>query len=367
MSSQSANLFTSLPQGCNPSAIADIMISTQSVAEPQLKLGGGRFRVRFRSPSQTHRMTTPTHCQTHRWAEAPHLMTPASTASALSAAPLTSVLTSKRPASPGLASTSPAKKRAFTSPYHEFCQELRPLLPTNLRNSEREKLLGIAWKALSGTEKHTFREAPMPLEWGYRDEGHVVWAAPPAAQLHPATSPAPQQLQLAAPPAPQLMPTLNSGERGGWHQGTRVAWAHEPGPKLQLAAPPAPQLQLITAPQLQFASAMMLPPPAPTAAPMLWATRVLPIGTPVGMPVPLQDLRLPPLLPCMSMSYPITSTPALVVPSCVPELLSAAAAHRTLAELSLEKGDQQQLAELIEEQMTGEDAIDIAISLGMPH
>ena len=88
------------------------------------------------------------------------------------------MLTSKRPASPGLASTSPAKKRAFTSPYHEFCQELRPLLPTNLRNSEREKLLGIAWKALSGTEKHTFREAPMPLEWGYRDEGHVVWAAP---------------------------------------------------------------------------------------------------------------------------------------------------------------------------------------------
>ena len=48
-------------------------------------------------------------------------------------------------------------------------------------------------------------------------------------------------------------------------------------------------------------------------------------------------------------------------------LLSAAAAHRTLAELSLGKGDQQQLAELIEEQMTGEDAIDIAISLGMPH
>ena len=96
------------------------------------------------------------------------------------------------------------------------------------------------------------------------------------------------------------------------------------------------------------------------------ATRVLPIGTPVGVPVPLQDLRLPPLLPCMPMSYPITSTPALaIVPSCVPELLSAAAAHRTLAEPGL--GDQQQLAELIEEQMTGEDAIDIAISLGMPH
>ena len=278
-------------------------------------------------------------------------MTPASTASALSAAPLTSVLTSKRPASPGLASTSPAKKRAFTSPYHEFCQELRPLLPTNLRNSEREKLLGIAWKALSGTEKHTFREAPMPLEWGYRDEGHVVWAAPPAAQLHPATSPAPQQLQLAAPPAPQLFTTTAP----------------------QLGAPPAPQLQLTVAQQLQFTAAVMLPPPpAPTAAPVLWATRELPIGMPVGVPVPLQDLRLPPLLPCMPrhLSYPAASPPAPAAPSDrsrVPELLAAAAAHRTLAELSLGKGDQQQLAELIEEQMTGEDAIDIAISLGMPH
>ena len=135
---------------------------------------------------------TATHCQTHRWAEAPHLMTPASppfstsacrkehgtvrvagrdrkpstkaksagpvyysaqTASAPSAAPPASSLASKRPASTGLASTSPAKKRAFTSPYHEFCQELRPLLPLNLRNSEREKLLGVAWKALSGTQK----------------------------------------------------------------------------------------------------------------------------------------------------------------------------------------------------------------------
>ena len=217
---------------------------------------------------------TATHCQTHRWAEAPHLMTPASppfstsacrkehgtvrvagrdrkssakaksagpvyysaqTASAPSAAPPASSLASKRPASTGLASTSPAKKRAFTSPYHEFCQDLRPLLPANLRNSEREKLLGLAWKALSGTEKRKFKA------------------------------------------------TLNSdrcsGGVGGWHEGTRVAWAHvpapqlqlvaPPAPQLQLAAPPAPQLQLITAPQLQFTSAVMLPPPAPTAAPVL--------------------------------------------------------------------------------------------------
>jgi hypothetical protein len=111
---------------------------------------------------------------------------------------------------------------------------------------------------------------------------------------------------------------------------------------------------------------MLPPPPAPTAAPVLWATRVLPIGMPVGVPVPLQDLRLPPLLPCMPrLSYPAAPPPAPAVPSRVPKLLTAAAAHRTFVELDLWGGEQ--LAELMEEQMTGEDAIDIAISLGMPH
>ena len=233
----------------------------------------------------------------------------ASTTSTLSAAPPTSVLT-KRPASmTGLASTSPAKKLAFTSPYHKFCQELRPQLLPTLRNSEREKLLGVAWKVLSGTENPKLKG--------------------------------------------NLMPILNSGGRGGWHEGTRVAWAHEPAPQLQLAAPPAPQLFTTTAPQLGA-------PPA----------RVLPIGMPVGVPVPLQDLRLPPLLPCMPrhLSYPAASPPAPAAPSDrsrVPELLAAAAAHRTFVQLDLGGGEH--LAELIEEQMTGEDATDIAISLGMPH
>ena len=229
-----------------------------------------------------------------------------------SAAPPTSVLSSKRPASTGLASASPAKrskKRAFTSPFHEFCQELRPLLPASLRNSEREKLLGMAWKGLSATERRKFEATPMP--------------------------------------------TLNSGAGEGWHEGYRVAWAHVSAPQLQLAAPPAPQ-------QLQLTSAVMLPPPAPTAAPVL--------------------------LPCMPrLSYPAAPTPAPPVPPHASELLTTAAAHRTFVELTqlclevqqqlmeeqgeeqMEEDDQQQLAGLMEEQMTGEDAVDIAISLGMPH
>ena len=278
---------------------------------------------------------TPAHCQTHGKPKALHLMM-RSCCCPPSAAPPTSVLSSKRPASTGLASTLPAKKRAFTSP-HEFCQELRPPLPASMRNLEREKLLGMAWKGLSGTEKRKLKAT--------------------------------------------LMPTLNSGVGGGWHEGTRVAWAHVPAPRLQLAAPapapqlqlaapPAPQLQLITAPQhLQFTSAVMLPPPAPTGAPVLWATPSVAHwnARSCASAAAVLDLRLPPLLPCMPrLSYPAAPPPALAVPSRASELLTAAAAHRTFVELYL-RGQQQQLADQMEEQMTGEDAVDIAISLGMPH
>ena len=48
-----------------------------------------------------------------------------------------------RPAQPESASARRAKK-AFTSPWHVYCQEQRPLLmPLGMRNREREKLLGV--------------------------------------------------------------------------------------------------------------------------------------------------------------------------------------------------------------------------------
>ena len=185
-----------------------------------------------------------------------------------------------------------------------------------------------------------------------------------------------------------LVPTLNFGVGGGWqHEGTRVAWVHVPAPRLQLADPaPAPQLQLAAppAPQLKLTSAVMLPPPAPAAAPVLWATPSVAHWNArwCASAAAVLDLRLPPLLPCMPrLSYLAAPAPALAVPSRASELLTAAAAHRTFVELCLggqqqlmeeqmEEGDQQQqppLADLMEEQMTGKDAVDIAISLGMPH
>ena len=170
-----------------------------------------------------------------------------------------------------------------------------------------------------------------------------------------------------------VLPTLNSGVGGSWqHEDTRVAWVHVPAPRLQLADPaPAPQLQLAAppAPQLKLTSAVMLPPPAPAAAPVLWATPSVAHWNArwCASAAAVLDLRLPPLLPCMPrLSYPAAPPPALAVPSRASELLTAAAAHRTFVELYL-RGQQQQLADQMEEQMTGEDAVDIAISLGMPH
>ena len=49
----------------------------------------------------------------------------------------------QRPAQPESASARPAKS-TFTSPYHVYCQEQRPLLvPLVMRNRDREKLLGV--------------------------------------------------------------------------------------------------------------------------------------------------------------------------------------------------------------------------------
>ena len=49
----------------------------------------------------------------------------------------------KRAAPPESASAPRISKKAFTSPYHEFCQAERPLLmPLGMANRDRERLLG---------------------------------------------------------------------------------------------------------------------------------------------------------------------------------------------------------------------------------
>ena len=81
-------------------------------------------------------------------------------------------------------------------------------------------------------------------------------------------------------------------------------------------------------------------------------------------PGPLLDPRLPP--------FPRTSLQALSppeLPYLPPEILTAAATHRTGVEhyLGPQLDHQQQLAEVMEDQLTGEDLDEIALSLGMSH
>lgn len=131
--------------------------------------------------------------------------------------------------------------------------------------------------------------------------------------------------------------------------------------------------------------------PSLTAAPMHWGTRVSAvgmqrvaaaahaaapcIGVPMGRPAPLHgprlDLHLRRLSPPAAQIDTAMYISALAPPSSThflthraSALLKAAAAHRTFVEYCL--GDQQQLAELMDQQMTGEEAIEVAISLGMP-
>ena len=275
-------------------------------------------------------------------------------------------LSSKRPASSGQASTSSAraKKRVFTSPYHKFCQERRPLLPAGLSNSEREKELGMAWRAhLSSVEanRQTFSAAPMPLGGWEHGSSRVAWDQ---ATLTPNATHAPApQPQRSAPPAPQLV-LVGQEEPAAPHwiklvvtdgmlRGGQITLERSGGKALCFAVPPDArpgQYIILDLPpgvvHGQILRAHCQTPPAPYQPP----------------PGPLLDPRLPP--------FPRTSlqalSPELPLP---PEILTAAATHRTGVEhyLGPQLDHQQQLAEVMEDQLTGEDLDEIALSLGMSH
>ena len=230
-------------------------------------------------------------------------------------------LSSKRLASSGPASTSSApakKKRAFTSPYHEFCQERRPFVPAGLNNAEREKVLGMAWKAKLADEKRArisseqqrFRATLTPtLPWGAHGSTRVAHGQ--TLRVHCQPPPAPCQPLLE--PCLPLLPPMSL-------QTLPQPAAPPPGPLLDPHLPPFPPMSLQT----------LSPPAAP----------------PPAVAVPPKPLRRAPELRYLPL-----------------ELLTAAASHRTGIEHYLDH--QQQLAEVMEDQITGEEAIEIAISLGM--
>jgi len=115
------------------------------------------------------------------------------------------------PAGDGAGSTSaaPAKKKtAYTSPYHVFCQEQRPLItPGRMTNAEREKHLGMRWKALPKEEQDKYKTGLEALPMTGRG-GKRAWvptttgggSAPPLA---------------AAAPTPARLPTTSRSSGSG--------------------------------------------------------------------------------------------------------------------------------------------------------
>jgi hypothetical protein len=309
-------------------------------------------------------------------------------------------LSSERPrASSGHAPTYDrrAKKRAFTSPYHEFCKERRPFLPAGLTNSEREKLLGAAWKAhLAETKmnsaetkrpRQTFRAAPVPLPGGSR----VAWD-------HATHAPAPPQPQLSAPrpaPQPQLVVrgqedpaaphwiklVVTDGMLRGGQITLQITLERSGGRALCFAVPPdarAGQCIIVNLPpgvvrgqilrvHCQPPPAPYQPPPGPLLGPLLPPFPRTSLQA-LSRPAVLRPTVLRPTVLRCAFAVPPTPRRCAPEPHLAPplELLSAAATHRTGVESYLDH-DQQHLAEVMDNQMTEEEAIEIAISLGMPH
>ena len=69
-----------------------------------------------------------------------------------------------------------------TTPYLEFCRELRPLLPAGLTNKDREKLVGQKWRELSEAGRATYERGLAPLITTGRG-GFRKWAPTPPTKL----------------------------------------------------------------------------------------------------------------------------------------------------------------------------------------
>ena len=78
----------------------------------------------------------------------------------------------------------PSQKPAYTSPYHVFCREQRPLLPAGIRlkNSDREKVLGQMWKELSPDGREAYEQGLTQLASSGRG-GLRAWAPALATKL----------------------------------------------------------------------------------------------------------------------------------------------------------------------------------------
>eukprot|EP00964_Phaeocystis_antarctica_P152815 scaffold120866_cov54-Phaeocystis_antarctica.AAC.1 len=109
-----------------------------------------------------------------------------------------------RPAKPA---QRPLPYTKYTSPYHEFSRTQRPLLPTNMKGTDREKAIGQMWRELSEAERAAFKQGLKPEPSSGRG-GLRVWApAPPAKLTAPPSAAVPAAAAVAPPALTTRLPT----------------------------------------------------------------------------------------------------------------------------------------------------------------
>mmetsp|Transcript_15297 Transcript_15297/g.37934 ORF Transcript_15297/g.37934 Transcript_15297/m.37934 type:complete len:411 (-) Transcript_15297:259-1491(-) len=277
----------------------------------------------------------------------------------------------EQPAALGKAATTSARRKkrpGFTSPYHEFCKERRPLLPAGLSNSEREKLLGMAWKAhlaqLSQVNTQVKRlPASMPAHSLLAGRGHVHEHGCNGISPMPAATWDHRTLTLKAthapaPPRPQLSRSLSAPP------ALQPVLAHES------PAVPAPQWIKVVVTEAMLRGGQIIleqksggealcfavPPEARPGESII-------VNLPPGV-VQGQILRVHCQPPPPSMSLQTLSR-APELRHMPLELLTAAATHRTGVEHYLDQQTQQHLADEVDDLLTGEEALELAMSLGI--
>eukprot|EP00964_Phaeocystis_antarctica_P084229 scaffold53019_cov71-Phaeocystis_antarctica.AAC.2 len=90
---------------------------------------------------------------------------------------------------------------AYNSPYRAFCREQRPLLPSGMKNSDREKALGQMWRELTNAGRATYHRG-LKQEPSFGRGGLRVWAPVSLARLPTPTSGAVTVIFLAPGCAP---------------------------------------------------------------------------------------------------------------------------------------------------------------------
>ena len=322
---------------------------------------------------------------------APTLLAPTPLAQApLPFAPLAPTLLAPTPLAPAPLASAPQTKKGFTNAYINFCKEQRPLLPAGLGNAPREALLGQRWKASSDAEKAKYqtggtpyyefcreqrpllppglrnadREALLGERWRALSEAEKASRAGIAVSDINTTPRVNPYTNFCKEQRPLLSPELRNAEREALlGQRWRALSVAEKAPYRfasvdRIAPAPAPAIQA----HLEYPDAGPAQPPLPAPQPA-----PLPAPLPRRLPAPPP----PPFVPPTTNSPPAPTArivpPAPPAPRAAP-VQPAGRALPAAPTLPAAPAETQQLQELLTqtlEQMTGDEATDLLVTLGV--